>query len=223
MAEVRAQISGSVAVTSDYVYRGVSLNNEKPALQLNLTFDGKDGWYLGGFASQVALGKQNRSGEQLIGYAGYARQLPSGLIWELGATQSVFPKEASLNYKEVFATVSFKNISGRLYYSPDYLGYGLRTAYLDISASYPMSSELYFFSHIGLLKYLSEQASVSYPYEKTYVSLPDKYDTRLGVGWNYLNCEFQLAWHHLSGDHSTDSQYKNNSRNSLVFKVVRAF
>ncbi|HVP85502.1 MAG TPA: TorF family putative porin [Rhizomicrobium sp.] len=46
-------LSGTVAVTSDYRFRGISQNDTEPALQASLNLTGNNGWYAGSWASKI--------------------------------------------------------------------------------------------------------------------------------------------------------------------------
>ena len=46
-------LSGGISVTSDYRFRGISLSNEKPAIQPTLTLSHKSGFYVGTWQSSL--------------------------------------------------------------------------------------------------------------------------------------------------------------------------
>ena len=103
VTDVSAQVSGSVAVVSDYLFRGVSLSEGRPAAQLNVNYDDASGWYAGGFASSVRLVADPGSHAQLIAYTGYARRLGSGLSFDAGASYAAFLQVAGYDYAELHA------------------------------------------------------------------------------------------------------------------------
>ena len=45
---------GSADVVNDYLFRGISQTNRKPAVQAGLEFDHASGWYIGGWGSNVS-------------------------------------------------------------------------------------------------------------------------------------------------------------------------
>ena len=45
---------GSAGVVNDYLFRGMSQTNRKPAVQAGVEFDHAGGWYLGGWGSNVS-------------------------------------------------------------------------------------------------------------------------------------------------------------------------
>ncbi|MDI9237979.1 TorF family putative porin [Lysobacter sp. LF1] len=54
MADAHAGVSGSVALTSDYLFRGISQNNQEPALQAGLEYAADSGFYVGTWGSNVS-------------------------------------------------------------------------------------------------------------------------------------------------------------------------
>lgn len=203
--EAQTQISGSVSLVSDYLYRGTSLSNGEAVPQLNLTYDNLAGWYFGTFLSEVRLAENGSRGEQLITYTGYSRRLQSGSVWEVGVVKSFFPKTENLNYTEVFVGLASDGISGKIYFSPDYLGQNIDTVYTELNNAYQIFERLKIFGHIGFLK--------SLPGTHRFSEI-SRFDSQIGVGASLANWEFQLAW---------DAAGKNRASNSLYATVRSSF
>jgi uncharacterized protein (TIGR02001 family) len=53
--EAGAQVSGHVALLSDFVFRGESLTEGRPALQAGIGYDHPSGLFVGGLASNVRI------------------------------------------------------------------------------------------------------------------------------------------------------------------------
>ncbi|WP_017171143.1 TorF family putative porin, partial [Xanthomonas phaseoli] len=62
--------SGTFAVTSDYLFRGISQTNEEPAFQAGLTYKTPFGLYLGTWTSNVDFGAGDPDWE-VDGFVGY--------------------------------------------------------------------------------------------------------------------------------------------------------
>lgn len=186
-APVAAQISGSASVVSQYRYRGMPLSAGRPEPQFRLNHDGKAGWYAGIFASGIRLDDSEPGDAQVIGYAGVARRRPTGLVWEIGATQSMFLQTSSFNYAEVFAGFTSGNLNGRLYFSPDYFGSSVRTLYAEVNGTYPLHRRMELFGHVGFLRALSGTRSYSaYP--------ANRRDMSVGANVSPGNWNMRLAW-----------------------------
>jgi uncharacterized protein (TIGR02001 family) len=179
-AAASAQVGGSVSLVSNYVYRGVSLSNDNPEAQLNLTADFDSGWFAGLFASGVNLPATHG---QAIAYGGFAHQWTSELSWEAGVSETVYKDDSGQNYAEAFVGLSTDRFNGRLYYSPNYLGQGVHSAYGELNYNLPLSTSLRFTAHAGYLdvaKRDGESRSASHG------------DTRAGLA--YHTGDWNLQW-----------------------------
>jgi len=146
-----AQAGGSVALLSDYRWRGVSLSDDRPTYQLSATYDHPSGWFGGASLTGVALGPYDRRQVQLLGYAGYAGRLSERLGWEAGATGVHFSVDSRYDYGEAFAGLNGERWNMRLHYSPDYFGRGMRTAYAEFNVGVPLSALVRATAHAGAL------------------------------------------------------------------------
>ncbi|KTE28237.1 MULTISPECIES: TorF family putative porin [unclassified Sphingopyxis] len=83
-------LNGGIAVTSDYRFRGVSLSNEKVAVQPWLTLSHESGFYVGAWGSTFpdspAYGKF-----ELDLYGGYATEIAPGTKVDVGVTYYTYP------------------------------------------------------------------------------------------------------------------------------------
>jgi uncharacterized protein (TIGR02001 family) len=180
-----AQTSGSVTFVSDYRFRGVSLSNGHPALQLNLEYDSARDWYAGIFASPAILKDETRR-PQLIGYAGYARRLADGVSWEAGAVRAAFVGLGEYDYTELYVGLSSDNVSGRIYASPDYYHQGVRSLYAEFNGAYPIRPWLQLIGHAGYLSVSGGDSARGSP-------MTNRWDARIGVGMRADDWSIQLA------------------------------
>jgi uncharacterized protein (TIGR02001 family) len=210
-----AQFSGSVAVVSDYRYRGVSLSDERPAAQLGLVYDGAEGWYAGTFVSTVDLGFYHSRGVQAIGFAGYASRLPSGLSLEAGADYAIVTATPRYEYSEVYAGFAYRNVSGRLYFSPHYFGQDAAAVYAELDFSQPLVDNLRLFAHLGVL---SSTANGYYG-----SSSGPLLDGAIGLGIDWQGFRLQLSI--VGVDHSTGAYATNGfgRRSGAVASLSYAF
>ena len=83
-------LSGGIAVTSDYRFRGISLSNETVAVQPTLTVSHESGLYAGVWGSTLpdspAYGKF-----ELDLYGGFATEIASGTKVDVGVTYYTYP------------------------------------------------------------------------------------------------------------------------------------
>lgn len=118
-------LSGGIAVTSDYRFRGVSLSNEKVAVQPTLTVSHESGLYAGVWGSTLpdspAYGKF-----ELDIYGGFATEIASGTTADIGVTYYTYPGSedggAPTDYFEGIGKLSHDigpvSITGMVAYAP---------------------------------------------------------------------------------------------------------
>ncbi len=147
-----AQVSGSISLVSDDRFRGVSLTQGHAAAQLDVAYDHASGLYAGAFASNVEFDPVSGQQLQYLGYAGYAKRLQRGWSVDAGATYSDFSNDADYRYWELHAGIESDAISARLYYSPNYFGGSIHTAYAELNGSYRLAERFKLIGHAGLLQ-----------------------------------------------------------------------
>ena len=146
----RAQFGASVALDSDYRYRGVSLSDSKPSLRLTLNYDAAERWYAGASATRATLTSRD-SYLQTLGYAGWATQPVDGRSFEVGVDASHFVGIAGYDFAEAYAGLLAERWSARLYYAPNYYGRHVQVIYSEFNAHLPFDRGARLFAHVGAL------------------------------------------------------------------------
>ena len=83
----QAEITANVALTTDYVWRGVSQNQEDPAVQGGIDYAHESGFYLGAWGANVSFGGAST---ELDLYAGWATEFDSGFSLDLGIIEYTY-------------------------------------------------------------------------------------------------------------------------------------
>lgn len=210
-----AQASGSVSLVSDYYYRGIGYSKGDPVAQFNLSFDTRSGFYAGAFASLLKMSGTPR-GVYAIGYAGYARRMTSGPSWEVGASNHTFSTMSALNYREVYAGLGGDRLSGRVSYSPAYLGTSMRTLYGELNGGVALTDDIGLFARVGYLRPVSEVPR--------YTS-GARVDGRIGISVSIDAWKMQAAWDALHAERGAYARSSGSigSRNGLVLTAGRSF
>ena len=90
-----AGTSGNVALTSDYVFRGVSQTNEEPALQGGIEYAHDSGFYAGAWGSGISwlsdIPGDISSSVELDGYLGYRGSAGDLFAYDLGVLTYWYP------------------------------------------------------------------------------------------------------------------------------------
>ena len=76
-----AEFESNVALSNDYVWRGMSQTSEEPAISGGFDIAGDSGLYFGTWASNVEFG--DGAALELDWYAGYANELENGFTYDL--------------------------------------------------------------------------------------------------------------------------------------------
>jgi uncharacterized protein (TIGR02001 family) len=179
-----AQVSGSLAVLSDYRFRGRTLNSGDATPQLTLNYDSDSGWYAGAQATHATVDETGTA--QLVAYGGYAHRLSGGVSWETGLTETVFTRAGANNYAEAYVGLAAEQISARVYYAPHYFGRPYRTVYGEVNGFLPLIGPLRLTGHAGILHALSGEGG-------TFLPSGHHYDTRIGVAATFGDWSVQLA------------------------------
>lgn len=124
---VQAGTSGSVTVTSDYLFRGVTQTNKKPALQGGVTYTADSGFYVGGWGSSISwlsdADPAVSSQAELDGFMGYSGKFgDSDVGFDVGGNYYWYPGKYPSGFNnpntfELYAGVSYKILSAKYYYS----------------------------------------------------------------------------------------------------------
>ena len=134
-------VAFNAAVTSDYVFRGVSQTSEDPALQIGVDYT-TGGFYVGAWASNVDFGDDTDAEVDL--YAGY-RTEAAGFAFDFGAVGYTYVNAPSLpdagyGYVELKAAASRAigpaTIGAALYFSPDFFGIDERATYVEANLAF---------------------------------------------------------------------------------------
>lgn len=103
-------VTGSLAVTTDYIYRGLSQTAGNPAAQAGVQFHSPAGWNAGLWGSSVDF--QNGSGVayELDLHTGYSWSLSPDWSMQLGYVHYAYldDNDAGYDYDEVSASVSYQ-------------------------------------------------------------------------------------------------------------------
>lgn len=101
-------VSGSVALVSDYRFRGVSQSDEELAVQGGLTVSHESGLYVGTWASNLAgWGTFGGSNTELDLIGGFKTEISEGVSLDVGLTWYMYPGGASkTDFAEPYVKVS---------------------------------------------------------------------------------------------------------------------
>jgi uncharacterized protein (TIGR02001 family) len=130
--------------------------------------------------------------------------------------QTVYGGARQYRYHEWYAGIGFERLSARLNYSPDYLGTGGRTAYLELKGSYPLGEHVEASAHAGFLKPFDNRPG-------WYFNQLQRADWRLGLHAFSGDWSFQLAWSATRHGAGVFPGWRNGDTRGLVLGATRHF
>jgi uncharacterized protein (TIGR02001 family) len=113
--------SASVTLTSDYIFRGISLTDEKPAIQGSFDYAHASGLYVGTWASNLSIDSETNI--EIDVYAGFANEFgDSGIGYDVSVLRYMYPGNGGTDsdYTEYFGSLSYSYFTGTIGYTSDF-------------------------------------------------------------------------------------------------------
>lgn len=137
-----AELTGNVAVVSDYVFDGVSQTDNGPALQGGVDYAMESGLYVGFWGSTVDFGPGTDSNLETDWYIGYGFgdenvAFDFGFVW-----YQYLPTDDDIDYSEIWVGVTFaENFTLKYWYADDYANLGVSSSRLKATYSVAINDD----------------------------------------------------------------------------------
>jgi uncharacterized protein (TIGR02001 family) len=219
---------GNAGVVSDYLFRGISQTNRKPAVQAGLEFDHASGWYLGGWGSNVSWLSDASSSAAPIsssvefdGYGGYRGNLVGGWSYDAGVYRYQYPGSYPAgftlpNTTELYAALAWRGVSLKYSWAlTDLFGYAAskHSDYLDLSWNREFAPGWLLNAHVGRQR-VQNTSIASYT------------DWKLGVTRNFRGgWSAALGWYDTNARRSTYTNAAGHylGRATAVLTLAKSF
>lgn len=164
-------VTGNVGVVSDYVFRGISQSQHKPALQGGFDYSHASGLYAGFWGSNVnwvrETGYKTDNSLEMDFYAGYKGGFATDFSYDVGVLQYYYPGDTqsaggfkNTNSTEVYASIGWKFITLKYNHTVSSYLFGWEgtgyddqktknSGYLDLSANYDLGNGWGVNGHVG--------------------------------------------------------------------------
>lgn len=222
--------TGNVGLYSQYVFRGITQTNGKPALQGGFDLAHKSGFYAGTWASNVSwIGDGYPSSAPQPGpsaslewdfYGGFKGSLPADFGYDLGVLYYWYPGTYPAGYTnpnttELYAALTWKFLSFKYSWSANDKTFGLPDSrgsqYLDLTASYDIAekvsdaiSKVTIFGHLGK-QYFKNNGTYDYGDWKAGISA-EIYGLTVGIYGTGTNAQAS-AYTNIYGKDISKSQF----------------
>lgn len=135
-AAAQAEITGAVTATSDYDFRGFTQTSQDPALQGSIDYAHDSGFYAGAWASNVDF--DTKGDVEVDLYAGFAGG--DTYAWDVGLVWYTYPGSDGelLDFPEVYASLGYKWIEGKIWYSSNFGGVSENAMYYEANANFEL-------------------------------------------------------------------------------------
>ena len=203
----------SVALTTDYVWRGISQSNNDPAIQGSFDFSHESGFYFGAWASNIEFSDGSGTSMELDAYGGFSREtdfggfLPTALTYDIGWLHYEYPASSKSNFNEIYFGAGISPVDdlnlGVYYYHDVGVQNKFANGYIDMSADYTLpdwAGGVTLLTHIG---HYDRKAGAD-----------DYWDWKVGVAKDIAGFNFEVAYI------DTDDNDAGNLGNERVVATV---
>jgi uncharacterized protein (TIGR02001 family) len=153
-SEEESNFTWNLALTSDYVFRGISQNDRDPAVQGGLDYAfGDTGFYVGTWGSNVDFGDGTPDIE-LDTYVGWNTDLTDSLNFDVMLTRYNYfgasDDFGSIDYNELIGALTWNEmLTFTAAYTNDYSNTGINASYVNLTGEWPVGDNFTFTAGIG--------------------------------------------------------------------------
>ncbi len=229
------ETSANVTLTTDYKFRGISQTDTSPAVQggFDVAFD--NGLYAGTWGSVVDFQDPDGSDAdmELDYYFGFGGEINESLSYDIGYIYYDYPTSnesnfgfgnRDLDYQEIYASMSFNDLTVGFAYSDDYW---LETGefyyvYADYGFELPAGFSLGLHYGYNDFEFASDDSDPEDASEAFLGDGEDSYsDYSISLSKSYLGLDFALSW--VDTDLNDDECWGTDwCDSSVVFSVSKS-
>ena len=204
-AAMTAEGSGNVALGTDYFFRGVDQSGGA-ALSggFDVAFD--SGLYIGTWASSLDFS----AGPELDYYIGYGGSITDDVSFDVGYLMYGYPGDTSLDFNEIYGSVSFASTTVGMAYSDDYFDSTGATTYLYVDYGFDVAENMSIGLHYGTISADDDDA-----YDAVFGDTIDDYSITLSTSAAGLGIDFSLIESNGSGALDADTEFTMTISKSL--------
>lgn len=205
-----ADWSVTTTAVSDYLFNGVSLTDEKPALQASITKSTRSGGYFGTWVSNIDF--VDGSNFEADFYAGYAYTNKNALTIDAGISHYTFhgvEPSSQADFSEGFVKFNYQNLNFNIWYAPDYFGTDAGHYVLMLDHSFQINND------ISLMMSIDKSISMDTNKWQWQEADKDYIHAHITAYYSLQNIDFSLGLHGTDLDDYGDTK--------LLFTISRSF
>ena len=200
--------SASVALGTDYVWRGYSQTDNDPAISGSFDYAHSNGFYMGTWASNVDFGDD--ASVEIDIYAGFGGEFgASGVSYDLGLLRYLYDGE-DYDWNELYASVGYSFFSFGIAHSNNVYDSGEKGTYYSLGFDYDLPADFALSAAIG-----------HYDYDDA-VSADDHQDYRIGVSTEFAGFGWDLTYTGMDSDGRNAYTARNLGDGRLVFTASKS-
>lgn len=205
-ADGQHSTSASVALSSDYVWRGYSQTDEEAAISGSFDYAHASGFYAGTWASNVDFGDD--ASAEIDVYAGFGGDIgDSGLSYDVGFLRYMYDGE-DYDWNEFYGSVSYSFFTAGVAYSGDVYGTDETGVYYSLGFDYDLPMEIALSAGIGY-----------YDYDEA-VSTDNHTDYHIGLSKDMIGFGFDVSYYGM--DSNGEDAYGNVADDRIVFTISKS-
>ena len=163
--EESSNLSWNLALTSDYVFRGITQTDFDPALQGGLDYSfGDTGLYVGAWASNVDFADSEGPDLELDYYIGWNHDLSETLNLDLSLVRYSYMGEqeayGNIDYNEVIGALAYDEmLTFTVAYANDYSNSGYSSLYYNLAGSWDLGNDFAVNAGVGRTNFSDDVGS----------------------------------------------------------------
>ena len=163
--EESSNLTWNLAVTSDYVFRGISQTDLDPARQGGLDYSfGDTGLYVGAWASNVDFADSDGPDVELDYYIGWNHDLSDTLNLDLQVVRYSYMGEqdayGNIDYNEVIGALAYDEmLTFTVAYANDYANEGFSSLYYNLGGSWDVGNDFALNAGVGRTNFSDDVGS----------------------------------------------------------------
>ena len=196
--EESSNLTWNLAVTSDYVFRGISQTDLDPALQGGLDYSfGDTGLYVGAWASNVDFADSDGPDVELDYYIGWNHDLSDTLNLDLQVVRYSYMGEqdayGNIDYNEVIGALAYDEmLTFTVAYANDYANEGFSSLYYNLGGSWDVGNDFALNAGVGRTNFSDDVGSYT--------------DWNLGVSRQFGPVNVALNYYDVTGGYKASDR-----------------